>query len=417
MGQGAPREAKGFYTQALELLPPVDRERRWQALLGREEALAVLADAEPEKADIAALLELGRVLGDDNCLAEAYLRQAMFGMRAADRDLIEEGSREALAAARRCGNESIEVKSLAIIAVLQLHWGDPAAVIENIEEALRRARRLGDDSVLAYVLFRAALCYSELGDLATGHPLQVEQVALDHRLGNRSQEANGLGNLGSHYLGIGLYKQARSLIEQGSRIARALGARRLLAYDLMNLAEIHWETGDLRRARQLAEEALQELSPSQDAWGQVYALLDLAYVLTAMGDAPGAARRFTEARELSLSHHAPALVSQCASGLAACSVMQGQLDEARQEVGEAWDYLKEHGWIGMANPVMVYRACAETFDALGEAESAQAVIESAHQALLDYAEKINVPAWRQSFIENVPDNRAMMEMWERTQQR
>jgi len=32
------------------------------------------------------------------------------------------------------------------------------------------------------------------------------------------------------------------------------------------------------------------------------------------------------------------------------------------------------------------------------------------------ADKINVPAWRQSFLENVPDNRAIMEMWERRKQ-
>ena len=62
---------------------------------------------------------------------------------------------------------------------------------------------------------------------------------------------------------------------------------------------------------------------------------------------------------------------------------------------------------------MVYRTCAETFDALGEAENAQAVIESGHQALMEVADKINVPAWRQSFLENVPDHRAIMEMWER----
>ena len=118
MGQGAPREAKGFYTQALELLPPVDRERRWQALLGREEALAVLGDAEPWKADITALLELARSFDDDNYLAEAYLRQAIFGMRTGDEPISDQASREALAAARRCGNEAIEAKALAMTAVV-----------------------------------------------------------------------------------------------------------------------------------------------------------------------------------------------------------------------------------------------------------------------------------------------------------
>jgi hypothetical protein len=143
---------------------------------------------------------------------------------------------------------------------------------------------------------------------------------------------------------------------------------------------------------------------------------DLGCVLLAMGDAPGASRRFTEAHELALNQGSDSLACESTAGLAACAVLQGQLDEARKYVLQAWDHLKEHGWLGMSNPGTVYRACAETFDALGDDENARAVIQSAHQALMDVADKINVPAWRQSFLENVPDHRAIMEMWERRKQ-
>jgi class 3 adenylate cyclase/tetratricopeptide (TPR) repeat protein len=412
MGQGAPREAVNFYTQALELLPPVDRERRWQALLGREEALSVLGDAEPWKADTTTLLELARSFDDDNYLAEAYHRQAIFGMRTGDVQLSEQASREALAVARRCGNETIEVKALALTAVTDVNQGDKSATVEHIEKALYHARRLGDESVLAFVLYRAAFCYSGLGDVSRCDPLQLEQIELDHRLGNRSAEAAGLGNLGSTYSELGLYKQARSLLEQAHAINKSLGARRALAYDLGSLGFIYLVTGDLRKARQLMEEALQEMSPSQDTWGKIYGLEYLGRLLLAMEDGPSAARRFTEACELASSHGLAALACESTAGLAACAVMQGQLDEARKYVYQAWDYLKEHGWVGMSSPGMVYRSCAETFDALGEAENAQAVIEAGHQALMEVADKINTPAWRQSFLENVPEHRAIMEMWE-----
>ena len=413
MGQGAPREARGFYTQALDLLPPVDHERRWQALSGREEALAVLGDAEPSKADITVMLDLAHSFGDDNYLAEAYLRLATFGMRTGSQQVAAPAVRELLEAARRCGNERLEAKALALFAVGDLSLGDQPAVNQNIEEALRLSRRLGDENVLAFVLFRAAFCYNELGDFARCHPLQIEQIEMDHRLGNRSQEATGLGNMGSVYLALGLYKQARTAIEQASQITRALGNRRSLAYDLMNLGEIYLATGDLRKAHQLGEEALQEISPSQDTRGKVFALDDLGLFLLAMGDVPGASRRFSEGRELALSQDLVSQACESAAGLAACAVTQGQLDEARKYISEAWDYLKEHGWMGMGNPGTVYRTCADIFDALGEAEIAWAVIESGHQALMEVADKINLPAWRQSFLENVPDHRAIMEMWER----
>jgi class 3 adenylate cyclase/tetratricopeptide (TPR) repeat protein len=415
-GQGATREAKGFFTRALELLPPVDRERRWQALLGREEALFVLSEAEPLKAELAAILELAHSFNNDNYLAEAYLRQGLFENQIGDVTISQPAAREALEAARRCGNETLEVKALALTSIADLARGDQPAGLQGVEEALRRARSLGDEALLAFVLFRAAFCYSELGDAANAQKLQLEQIELAHRLGDRSQEVVGLGNMGSNYLGLGLYKQARAALEQASQIAAALGARRFLAYDLLNLGEVYRVSGDLRKARELSEQALQEISPSQDARGKVFALGDLGYVLLAMGDAPGAARRINEAREIALSHGLPALACEATGGLAACAVLQGQLDEARKYVHESWDYLKEHGWLGISNPGTIYRLCAETFEALGEDENTQAVIESGFQALMEVADKINVPEWRQSFLENVPDHRALVEMWERRKQ-
>ena len=411
--QGAPREAARFYTRALELLPPVDQERRWQVLLEREDALSVLGVAEPWKADIDALQELAHSFGDDGFLAEAYFRQAVFGLKIGDIQVIDQASQEALKAARHSGNELIEIKALAIAGLAAYHRGDQTSAKEMTEEALKRARAQRDESVLAYVLFRAAFFYSELPDIARCYSLWIEQIELDHRLGNRNQEVTSLGNLGSGYLWLGLYKQARSQIEQAVQICRALGARRLLAYNLGNLADIYLDTGDLRRASQLLDEALQEISPTQDARGMTWMTADKGLALLMMGDIPGASRRFSEAKQLALSHAMATAACEITAGQAACAVQQGQLDEAGKYTHEVWDFLKENGIVGLNRSGMAYRLLAETFDALGEAENARAVIESGHQALIEVLETIGIPEWRQSFLENVPDNRALMEMWER----
>jgi len=163
------------------------------------------------------------------------------------------------------------------------------------------------------------------------------------------------------------------------------------------------------------EQALEVISPTRDARMKVLALDGLGLVLLEIGDAPGAARRFTEAHELASSTRLIPLASEAAAGLANCAVHQGQLEEARKYAQEAWDYLKEHGTAGMEYPDLVYRSCAETFDALGEAENARVVLESGHQTLMDIADTINLPEWRQSFLENQPDHKAIMEMWERRQ--
>lgn len=416
--QGAPREAVRFYSQALEFLPPVDRERRWQVLLGREKALGELPEAEPWKADVLSLLELAHTFGDERYLAEAYLRQAVFGMRAGDQSIGHQAAQEALAAAQRCGSEAIEAKALALTVIYDLRLaGDSLAIRKNAEEALRLARTLGDESVLSFVLFRVALYYGELGDVAGNFALREEQVQLDRRLGNRAMEAAGLSNLGSGYVSRGQYKQAREALEQSRTINEALGNARALSYSLMNLAYLHLETGDLRNAHRFAEQALQQVYPTQDVKGLVYTFIVLGYVLLAMGDASSAARRFCEGVQLAANHQLSPLVCESTAGLAACAIMQGQLEEAKQNAHQAWDYLRLHGDIGMCFLIKIYRTLADVFDALADSERLEEVLQTGNQVLMDVAETINIPEWRQSFLENVPDHRVIVEMWERRKQR
>jgi len=59
---------------------------------------------------------------------------------------------------------------------------------------------------------------------------------------------------------------------------------------------------------------------------------------------------------------------------------------------------------------------AEVLEALGEEQAAREALESGHQALMEKADSIGRPEWRQSFLENVPENRALMEIWERRKQ-
>ncbi len=242
----------------------MDRERRWQVLSGRLECYGILGEVESSKADLGDLLDLAHSFGDDDHLAEAYLGQASFDLgREKDPAIFDQTIQAALTAARRCGNEAIEAKALALIAVAFAVRVDKPASIQNIEAALKIARRLEDESVLAFVLGRAGYCYGQMGDFARGYAMQLEQTGLNHRLGDRSQEANGLNNMGSSFMTVGLYKQARSLLEQSLAICEALGSRFGVAFIQGNLGEIYRHTGDLRNARQLLEQAVQGYSPSQ----------------------------------------------------------------------------------------------------------------------------------------------------------
>ena len=124
--QGATLEARTFFTRALEVIEPVDLERRWRALLGREKVLHYRGERAPQREDIAALLALAEALGDDGRLAEAYLLQVRYAVVTDDNRLRLDASQAASEAAARAGNLALEVQAKAKRALGLTRSGDRA---------------------------------------------------------------------------------------------------------------------------------------------------------------------------------------------------------------------------------------------------------------------------------------------------
>ncbi|HEV8339935.1 MAG TPA: adenylate/guanylate cyclase domain-containing protein [bacterium] len=410
--RGATAEARKFLDRALELLPPIDRERRWRVLVGREEVLGILGEPDAWRADVTGLLELAKELDDDNRLAEVYHRQADYARKTADYRAGLRAAAEAVAVARRAHNPLIEAQALSLSALAQGRLGELDAASRTAEEALARAHDLGDDATLALTLSRVAGVVTEAGDLARGQHFHQREVEIFRRLGNRAQEASALANLGYGYVLLGLYKLGRSALEQSLELAEAIGARRNRAYILQNLGLAHFRSGDGRTARRILDQSLIDMVAVDDAWGRAATLYYLGLVMELSGDMAGAARRFQEAKGIFADLGARGPVVDTWSGLARCALAQAHLDDARQHATDIWKFLTEHGGGGMEAPVWGYQTCADIFDALGEPEQARAAVEAGYREMIDRAEKISDPDWRQSFLENVTEHRAITEMWE-----
>jgi class 3 adenylate cyclase/predicted ATPase len=410
--QGALREARQFFSRALALLPPIDRDRRWRGLQGREEVLAVLGEPEERRADLAALLELAKEFDDDNRLAEVYQRQAAFLRAAGDYRATLKPVDEAVTAARRAGNLMIEARALAEKAFAQTRLGDMSAARVSAEEALKRAQESKDEPTLAFTLARVGVYYTESDDPERSAQLRLQHVAIDHRLGNRDQEARGLMNLGLTYLLLGLYKLARTALEQSLRLAEAVESRRGRAYGLQNLGLVYWRSGDSRNARQVLEQALSEMMTIGDVAGRAVTIEYLGLVMEQAGDAAGAEKRFAEAKDVLTKVGALGFVNDALAGLGRCALAQGHLDDAGQYATELWNALAT-GRAKGEFPMLGYQTCADLFDALGDGEQARAAVEAGHRELMARAEKISDPDWRKAFLSDVPEHRAITETWEK----
>ncbi len=182
--------------------------------------------------------------------------------------------------------------------------------------------------------------------------------------------------------------------------------------NLINLGEIHYFSGDNRTALRLEEEALGEARSLGNSTNEAVSLNELGLILEALEDWSAAERRYTEAREISRILNAPALEHEAVAGLAHCALAQGRLEEARQGALVTWEYLEEHGAVNMEHPMRPYGLCADVFDALGERDLAQEVVDAGYRELMHRAEKISDSEWRESFLQEDPFNREIVELWE-----
>ena len=403
---GATREARRFFERALDLAPLEDRERRWRALLGRSDVLSLLGETDARRASLDALLGLAQQL-DDARLAEARYREGNYWDSRGDYRAALLAYETAIMLAQRAGYVKIEALAMAVKSIGQNRLGDGRAAA-TAEAALALIPHL-EAATASRIMSNVAVCYVESGDLAKAAQLHGEQATINHRLGDRASEANALSNLGYDYTLLGLYDAARGAQEQALRIDQAIGARRESAYAMLNLGLAYWRLGDNDAAQnviQLAQDALVDLG---DAFGHAAGVSYLALVTEQAGDVAGARERFEQAKDAFTRLNVHAYAHDALAGLARCALAQGDRNGARRHAMSIWDYLQQSSAQGMELPARAYLTCAEIFESLGDAERSRAAVEEGYRDLIQRTQRISSIAWGKSFLENVPEHRAIIE--------
>jgi len=405
--QGAYLEARKFFDRTLELLPPTDREQRWRALLERSEVLGVLGDIEARLADDQTLLALAHDFGDDDHVAEALYRAGSGHGLLGDHRAELHSYDAALLHARRAGNHTLEAQVLGGMVVCLTRLSEMSAAAAAAEETLALAQQLTDESKRGRVLNNVAVYYLEAGDFARSAQILQAFVEINQRLGNRLAEATGLLNLGYNFLLVGLFERARITLQQAQHNLEATGARRESAYNRLNLGLVYWRSGDAAAAQKSLEQAIRELATIGDRFGQAAGQSYLGLIAEQSGEAAHAAQHFAAACAQFDEIGARSFAADARAGLARSQLQLDRLPDAQQLASEVWNYLQQHGPQGLEFPMRAYSTCAEIFAAGGAATEAQAALAAGYQELQTRAAKISDAAWRQSFLENIPEHRAL----------
>ncbi|MGB3712961.1 MAG: protein kinase [Candidatus Promineifilaceae bacterium] len=413
MTQGALIEARRYFDNALDSNPREDKQRRWNALLGRDELLGLLGLTEARSADDEELLTLACELDDDDRLAEAYLQRASSARTVADYHVAIQDLDAAIAIVRRTGNLRIGSLALGLKVVCQVRLGELKAAAVTAEEALVQAEALGDDEILARSLNNVAMYYSASGDLARAASIYSEQAAVCRRLGQSVGEAITLANLGYLYLSLGLYERGRVAIEQSLALADSMGLHRISAYNRLNLGLAYMQQSKMNAAVQILDQAGSAMAELGDVFGQATGSTYLGMVLEASQDTAGARQQYDAALKLISDLNMPSRTPDARAGLARCFLSLSEKAAMKLQTDAVWDHLTEQGPEGVEFPILAYLTCVKIYKALDDAEFASRALENGYQELMERAERISDLEWRQSFMRNIPEHRALLEMWEK----
>jgi predicted ATPase/class 3 adenylate cyclase len=244
-------------------------QRYWMARSRPEEAIRLLGP----------VLDRPEARADPQ-LFTAALVVAAFG-RGPDMTAALQQGEQAVAAARRLGDERLLIDSLASLCGNYYFAGQPEKGFPLGEESVERARRLGDDIVLAGSLMGFLMSADTIDPVRSG-PLYAEAIACTERSGDQLIAFLLRNNAGVHALRAGDLPAARAHLEHAARAAQAIGEESSTV--AVNLGWVLRQEDDPDGARPMFEAGVRIARRNGDRADMAYASLGLACLAADRGE-------------------------------------------------------------------------------------------------------------------------------------
>jgi tetratricopeptide (TPR) repeat protein len=230
---------------------------------------------------------------------------------------------------------------------------------------------------------------------------------LFERAGDKRTGTEALGNAASGLMEAGQLEAAEECIRQLWAIAERMGLSHLLSGTHYLLGNILAYRGCLDEARRFLQNALRLSAEANEQHFRRYALLYLSFTEYMAKDFVSAERYARQAVELletipSLHPFALALLARSLNG-------QGATKAAMELASEAYRQLEAHGQVqdGEAIIRLAFIECSKCSSHLEEARVAS---EKAIEDLREKAATIDNLQWQNTFINNIPEHRSIIEL-------
>ena len=362
---------------------------------------------------------------------------------------------QALTLARAANAGRLEADSLRNLGNVCWFQGDYTGAIDYFRKTLDVCTRINDRLGEARTLNNLGLMAEHQGDNSGGRAYYTQALAIYAEVGDRRGESNTFTNLANIDLYQGDYMRARANYEQALPIRQAVGDQEGEAIVLTNLGIVWNHLGHYANSKEYFEQALRVFQEHENRWGEGYLLAYLGlrahqmgdnesalmlceqamliaqeldspehqahtlafsgHALTAIGQLDQAMEAYQKALALRKEFEQPHLVAETRAGLARLYLLLGELSQAQSQVEAILEHLKKGSVDGTEEPARIYLTCFQVLLA-NKDPRADNILSTVYSLLDERAAKIDDPALRRSFLENVVSHREILAAYKQRQE-
>jgi len=265
------------------------------------------------------------------------------------------------------------------------------------------------------LLMFGVIHYSK-GLLSDAEDAHQRALVITQTLGWRPGEASCYTYLGNVYFDIGDYATAKAYHMQAHRLYQEIGDLEGEAISLDTLGLVSHREGGQVSAKTYYHRALTIQQALGDQHGEAYTQTHLGHILLAEGKCLEAKICFERALTLrqKLGENGTAIDSM--AGLLLTHWQEGNIALAYTMAEAIMQWLAAHGTDGVEFPVQIYLICHQFFSHMAEEQPeyqqiASQTLQTGYQLVSDRATQINDPNLQHTFLEEIPDNAAVIALW------
>lgn len=353
--------------------------------------------------------------------AQHIYAQALIGLGVVQRQLSQfahakASYEQALIVSRKSGNRKAEGDTLNGLGALAYHQRHLAEARSYYHQALTMRQAIGDRDGEGTSLFNLGVVAQDMGDYEQALATFAQALAIQQATGNRWEEVNVLMALGVLYQELGHLDQAQTYLQGGLVISHEIGDEAGEAYVLSNLGLVVRDQGNLEQAEHLLTRGMELIHTQDDLAQEAFFLSYLSTISLRAGQFDQAVERAQAALQLRRQLGLFVRTTAELTTLAETYLARGDVTRALNHAHQAYTILQGCGSEGPEAPHHDYYVCSKVFAASGEAGLADQARHAAYTLVMERAANITDPDLRQSFLNNVPINRAIIDALSERQQ-